>query len=69
MSIETQTPSETIEFWASSYRGQDIAVHRHHRGWLVYSNKVMQTGMLFASARDAATWLRRKVDQESATAG
>ncbi len=68
MSTKTQIPSEFTEFWSASYRGQDIAVQRHHRGWLVYVNKVMQQGILFESARDAAFWLRRKVDEQTATA-
>lgn len=63
----TQTPSESVEFWSTSYRGQDIAVQRHYRGWLVYLNKVMQQDMLFDDAREAARWLRRKVDEQTAT--
>ncbi|MGI9520077.1 MAG: hypothetical protein ACR2PG_00380 [Hyphomicrobiaceae bacterium] len=65
MSIDAQVPTELAEFWSASYRGQDIAVQRHYRGWLVYLNKVMQQGILFASAQDAANWLRRKIDEEN----
>ena len=64
----TQTPSESAEFWSASYRGQEIAVQRHYRGWLVYLNQVMLQDVLFENAREAASWLRRKVDEQTAAA-
>ena len=54
--------SDDLGFWSASYRGRDIAAHRHAQGWHVYLDRVMQPNMLFVSAEDAAQWLRRKVD-------
>ena len=68
MSRMTHKPSGSVDFWSVSYRGQEIAAQRHFRGWLVYLNNVMQPGMLFADARAAANWLRRKVDEQSPAA-
>ena len=68
MSGLTQDETRADDFWATSYRGQEIAAQRHYNGWLVYLNKVMQQGMLFEDHRDAAIWLRRKVDEQALTA-
>jgi hypothetical protein len=51
-----------------SYRGHEIAAQRHYSGWLVYLNQVMQQGVLFEDVREAAVWLRRKVDEQRAAA-
>lgn len=67
MSTLTQIPTESADFWSMSYRGQEIAAQRHYRGWLVYLNKVMQQGVMFEDGRSAATWLRRKVDEQTAS--
>ena len=40
MSKIAQEPSEPVDFWSMSYRGQEIAVQYHYSGWLVYLNKV-----------------------------
>ena len=69
MSRLTQNVAEAADFWAASYRGQEIAAQRHYNGWLVYLNQVMQQGMLFEDHRDAALWLRRKVDEQTLAAG
>jgi len=69
MSRLTQREAEATNFWATSYRGQEIAAQRHHSGWLVYLNQVMQQGMRFEDHRDAAIWLRRKVDELELAAG
>ena len=42
MSRLTQNVAEAADFWAASYRGQEIAAQRHYNGWLVYLNQVMQ---------------------------
>lgn len=69
MRTATQSPSEQPDFWAMSYRGYDIAIQRHYRGWLVYLNKVMLQDKVFCDARSAANWLRRSVNERvSATA-
>lgn len=68
MSKIRHTPSEAIDFWSMSYRGQEIAVYRHYRGWLVYLNTVKQQGLTFGDARAAANWLRRAVDEQVASA-
>ena len=68
MSKIAQEPSEPVDFWSMSYRGQEIAVQYHYSGWLVYLNKVIQHGILFGDARAAANWLRRKVDEQAAAA-
>ena len=68
MSEMHNKPSEAADFWSMSYCGHEIAVQRHYSGWLVYLNQVMQHGMLFEDARSAANWLRRQVDQHTATA-
>ena len=69
MSGLTQNEATAADFWATSYRGHEIAAQRHYNGWLVYLNKVMQQGMLFEDHRDAAIWLRRKVDEQAIAAG
>lgn len=61
-------PQPAGDYWAMSYKGQHIAVHRHNRGWLVYLNHVMQNKLVFCDARSAANFLRRMVDQRSAAA-
>ena len=66
MSTATQKQSESADFWSMSYRGQEIAAQRHYSGWLVYLNQVMLQGILFEDVREAAAWLRRKVDEQSA---
>ncbi len=65
MSNTAQTVSESADFWSMSYRGQEIAAQRHYSGWLVYLNRVMLQGVLFEDGREAAAWLRRKVDEQS----
>ena len=68
MSGSTPREADIADFWVTSYRGQEIAAQRHYNGWLVYLNKVMQQGMLFEDHRDAAIWLRRKVDEQTVAA-
>ena len=68
MSTNTHSPLSPADFWSMSYRGHEIAVLRHHTGWLVYLNTVKQVGMRFAEARSAANWLRRQVDERAAVA-
>jgi hypothetical protein len=55
---QTSAPS----FWSATYRGREIAAHRHSRGWLVYVDRVMQENTLFVTIEDAAAWLQRRVD-------
>ncbi len=68
MSDATRKHSESTDFWSMSYRGQEIAAQRHYSGWLVYLDRVMLQGVLFEDVREAATWLRRKVDEQRAAA-
>ena len=68
MSKMRHKPSESSDFWSMSYRGQEIAIYRHYRGWLVYLNTVKQQGLTFGDARAAANWLRRRVDEQAASA-
>lgn len=55
-------------FWSATYRGREIATHRHIRGWLVYIDRIMQENMLFGTAEDAAGWLHRRIDTVAAHA-
>ena len=41
MSRLTEIEAESTNFWATSYRGYEIAAQRYKHGWLLYLNKVM----------------------------
>lgn len=60
MGKSSETTAQT--FWSTTYRGRQIAAHRHIRGWLVYVDRIMQENTLFGTAEDAAAWLHRKID-------
>jgi hypothetical protein len=66
MQNHAQNSHHPRDYWSTSYKGQHIAIHRHHRGWLVYLNPVMQNKLVFCDPRSAANWLRRTVDQNLA---
>ena len=63
MKNKTQCPSGQFDFWSMTYRGHEIAVQRHYRGWMVYLNNVILHNVVFFDARSAANWLRRNVDE------
>jgi hypothetical protein len=60
MDVSSGTTAAT--YWSATYRGPEIAAHRHVSGWLVYIDRIMQENTLFDSADDAAVWLHRKID-------
>ena len=66
MQNHTHNPHQPSDYWSTSYKGQHIAIHRHHRGWLFYLNHVMHNKLVFCDPRSAANWLRRAVDQSMA---
>jgi hypothetical protein len=55
----------SLDFCFGTYRGRDIATFRYGPGWVVYLDKIMQTNALFATASDAISWLRSRIDYQA----
>ena len=55
------------DFWSGTYRGRHIAMLRSHSAWLVYLDRVILNHYCFETAEDAINWLRRRVDERTAS--
>ena len=62
------TAEVQLEFWSDTYRGHHIATRRDNRVWLVKLGDVEQKDRAFETAEEAAAWLRRLVDAQTAEA-
>lgn len=50
------------DFRSGEYRGQQIALLRHHGTWRVFINQRLLERYVFESVEDATAWLRRTIE-------
>jgi hypothetical protein len=50
------------DFWSDDYCGRRIAAFNHADQWHVYLDHRYQHNLVFATAEQARTWLRARID-------